>query len=118
VGLDQALKRLAHRPRPPDAELWLKQASLSFSFPSTSAVLSSFLALVLATLWARHVPTRGQQIGSYVSLGAIVLFIGTSQLYLGLHFVTDLLAGWTAGALLALLLAGVIEPAEYAMPRA
>jgi undecaprenyl-diphosphatase len=117
VGLDLGLKRLVHRPRPPDAELWLGQAHLSFSFPSTSALLSSFLALLLARAWVRSIPNRRPRIFGYGICLAVVLFIGTSQLYLGLHFVTDLLAGWTAGTLLALLLVGFMEAAEHGIPR-
>jgi undecaprenyl-diphosphatase len=105
VALEQGLKRLVHRPRPPDAELWL--AGPSFGFPSSSALLSSFLLVAFAVTWIACIPRRGRRVLMGGIGTALVLFIGTSQLYLGLHFVTDLFAGWTAGVLLGLLFAGL-----------
>jgi len=103
VGFDQGLKHLVHR-RPPN------QSELQFSFPSTAALLSSFLLVVLAMIWEKSIPERGLRIAACVLGVIVVLFIGASQLYLGLHFVTDLLAGWTAGTLLALAAAGFLVP--------
>ena len=67
---------------------------------------------MLAVTWIAAIPKRGRRMLIYGIGVAIVLGIGTSQLYLGLHFVTDLLAGWTAGVLLGLLFAGFCQPAS------
>jgi len=100
VGLDQGLKHLVH---------W-SQSERPFSFPSTAALLSSFLLVVLAMIWDETIPGRRLRAAACVLGVTVVLFIGTSELYLGVHFVTDLLAGWTGGILLGLILAGFLAP--------
>lgn len=100
VLLGEGLKHLVNRGRPTDAELILGP-QMSPSFPNVSALLTSMLMLILGMVlstiargWIRYV--------IYASCLILVLLIGASQLYLGLNFLTDLLAGWTAGVLLAL----------------
>jgi undecaprenyl-diphosphatase len=109
VGLDLGLKRLVQR-KPPDETLWSSQGQLPYSFPSRSALLASFLFFVLAMSLAATASGRAARLRSYGACTGIVLFIGTSQLYLGVHFVTDLLAGWTAGVLLGLLFVSLAQP--------
>ena len=101
VFLGEGLKWLVRRGRPTDAELILGPHP-SPSFPNVSALLTSMLLLILAMIVSTMLQNRFLR---YVVDGVcliLVLLIGASQLYLGLHFLTDLLAGWTAGVLLAL----------------
>jgi undecaprenyl-diphosphatase len=101
VGLGEGLKWLVGANRPPDAEKFLG-SEMSPSFPNVSALLTSLLLLILAIIVSTIVqrPFLRYLIDGVCLL--LVLLIGASQLYLGLHFLTDLLAGWTAGVLLAL----------------
>lgn len=72
------------------------------SFPSGHSMISSALYLTLATLIARALPRRRLRIFA-VATGAFLAFlIGTSRLYLGVHYPTDVLAGWTVGTAWAL----------------
>jgi undecaprenyl-diphosphatase len=100
VLLGEGVKLLVRRGRPTDAELILGPRA-SYSFPNVSALLTSMLMLILAMILSTIIRGRIRYL-IYAACLLLVLVIGGSQLYLGLHFLTDLLAGWTAGVLLAL----------------
>jgi undecaprenyl-diphosphatase len=75
----------------------------SYSFPSGHAIVAMVLYLTLGALLARFVTTRMQKI--YV-LGTAVLLafiVGLTRVYLGVHYPTDVLAGWTVGLLWAII---------------
>jgi undecaprenyl-diphosphatase len=75
----------------------------SGSFPSGHAMLSAVTYLTLAGLLMRIQPGRAAK--SYVLGTAILLtvMIGASRIYLGVHWPTDVVAGWCVGAAWALL---------------
>lgn len=72
------------------------------SFPSGHAMLSAVVYLTLGTLLARLVGARHQKL--YIMAVAVLLsvLVGLSRVYLGVHWPTDVLAGWAAGAAWAL----------------
>jgi undecaprenyl-diphosphatase len=75
----------------------------SMSFPSGHAMLSAVTYLTIGALLAR---TQGRTLLRGYILGAAVLLtllIGVSRIYLGVHWPTDVLAGWCLGAAWALL---------------
>jgi undecaprenyl-diphosphatase len=73
------------------------------SFPSSHAMLSAVTYLTLGALLARSLPDR--RVRAYVLSIAIglTLAIGMSRIYLGVHWPTDVLAGWCLGSAWALL---------------
>ncbi|MFZ0613849.1 MAG: phosphatase PAP2 family protein [Desulfobacterales bacterium] len=73
------------------------------SFPSGHAMMSAVTYLTLGMLLARHQPRR--RLKAYLILLAVTLTlaVGVSRVYLGVHWPTDVLAGWTLGASWALL---------------
>ena len=86
----EAAKQLFARQRP---SLWESIApESSFSFPSGHAMGSMTLAMVLVLLcW--HTRHRG-----WVSaaMAGFVLAVGLSRVYLGVHYPSDIMAGWAA----------------------
>ena len=96
VVLSEALKHLFARPRP-ELVAHLVEVQTA-SFPSGHAMLSAVTYLTLGALLARILSRK--RLKAYVISVAILLalLIGASRVYLGVHWPTDVLAGWCAGA--------------------
>jgi undecaprenyl-diphosphatase len=73
------------------------------SFPSSHAMLSAVTYLTLGALLARVEANRRSTV--YVVSVAILLtlLVGCRRLYLGVHYPTDVLAGWVVGSAWAIL---------------
>jgi undecaprenyl-diphosphatase len=101
VLLSQTMKWAYARPRP---ELVPHGAEVyTASFPSGHAMMSAIVYLTLGAMLARTQP--GRAVKTYILSVALVLtvLVGTSRVYLGVHWPTDVLAGWTLGGAWALL---------------
>jgi len=95
------LKGLFDRPRPPfNSGLGYVATS---SFPSGHSMLSAVVYLTIGTLMARA--SRRYRINIYfLTIAMIVaIMVGVSRVYLGVHYPTDVLAGWSVGLIWALL---------------
>ena len=102
VMLSEGLKALFGRERPPIQ--YQAVETLNASFPSGHALLSTVFYLSLGVMLTRAFPQRGFK--AYV-LGVailIALLIGSTRVYLGAHWASDVLAGWSIGAAWAMLL--------------
>ena len=76
-----------------------------FSFPSGHATLSMTAYGVLAVILARsRLPAR-VRIALLGAAGVLVFLIGVSRIWVGVHYPTDVLAGWTTGAVVVLIFA-------------
>ena len=103
IELYSLAKNVVDRPRPP-MHLWLTSASSS-SFPSGHATqsLSTFAALALVSAAVAPIARRpGLALAAVVAAG-----VGWSRVYLGVHWATDVLAGWLAAACWVALVARV-----------
>lgn len=103
--ISNTLKAVFDRPRP-DLVPHAVEVS-SASFPSGHAMLSAVAYLTLGALIAEVLPQRRFRI--YLLLWAVflTLLVGITRVYLGVHWPTDVLAGWCIGAAWALLCASV-----------
>ncbi|MGE0820736.1 MAG: phosphatase PAP2 family protein [Candidatus Binatia bacterium] len=101
ILLSFALKQVFGRERP-DVILHLVTVHTP-SFPSGHAMLSAVVYLTLGALLAQLVSSRVDKIYFITVAIALTLLIGVSRVYLGVHYPTDVLAGWSMGLAWALL---------------
>jgi membrane-associated phospholipid phosphatase len=78
-----------------------------FSFPSGHALSSIAVYGALAYVFADRLRSRWARAVGFGVLALLVAAIGFSRLYLGVHYLTDVLAGYSAGLALLLLAIGV-----------
>nr|WP_211113743.1 phosphatase PAP2 family protein [Azospirillum picis] len=71
---------------------------ISASFPSGHAMLSAIVYLTLGALLTQFV--QGRRTKAYLLIWAMMLtlLVGSTRVYLGVHWPTDVLAGWCVGA--------------------
>ena len=92
--LEQLLKLIFHRSRP---DILGRMVSVSgYSFPSGHAMISMCLYGILLYLFA-YGRSRGVQIASLIGAALLLLGIGLSRIYLGVHYPSDVLGGYMAG---------------------
>ncbi len=92
-------KGLIERPRPPLSfraytEVW-------YSFPSAHAALSAALYGYLVFLVWTLIPSRSIRIAATIFLSLVVAAISFSRIYLGVHYLSDVVAGVLLGAFCA-----------------
>ncbi|XZO01937.1 MAG: phosphatase PAP2 family protein [Microcoleus sp.] len=93
VGLNLLLKKVFARARP---QLWERAVDVRFySFPSGHAMVSMVIYGLLGYFLGSRFPKQRWWI--YILTILLVAVIGLSRLYLGVHWPTDIIAGYTAG---------------------
>lgn len=101
------LKELIDRPRPKIVPHLTEV--FSASFPSGHAMMSAVVYLTLGAVLARFTSSRRLRI-YYLSVAfALTLLVGFSRVYLGVHYPSDVLAGWLAGISWALLVGLIVR---------
>ena len=119
AALANSLIKLAiARTRPEVLEPIIREAG--FSFPSGHASHSAVGYGILAVLVSRTRLPRPVRLAIVVGLVVLVFLIGLSRVWLGVHYPTDVLAGWIAGGVVVTLFASFTrsvsrEPAAMAV---
>lgn len=94
-GLTAALKSYFERSRP-DISLRLVDVQ-GFSYPSGHSLASAAIYFTCAILVARHFRELPARLTIWVFFLALIVIIGLTRIYLGVHFFSDVLAGIMMG---------------------
>ncbi len=93
--LSTLVKLVVHRPRPDIVPHLTVETSLSF--PSGHATMSAVAYLTLALLAASALRSRAARLFLFALAVLMIFLIGISRLYLGVHWPSDVMAGWCIG---------------------
>jgi membrane-associated phospholipid phosphatase len=94
--MNTMLKYAFHRSRPAWDDPILMIGS--FSFPSGHAMAATLLYGFLAAFVVRKVQAWRWRVLTVLASGLLIVLIGFSRLYLGVHYLSDVLAGMAAGS--------------------
>ena len=108
----EAIKRLTERARPELLDPLVD--ALGYSFPSGHTANATVAYGVLGVLVARLAWPTAIKVTIEVLLGAIVFGVGLSRVWLGVHYPTDVVAGWLLGGTIVLIYAALTLPASPA----
>lgn len=93
--IESTVKELSHRPRPP-----IEQAVDHFThyaFPSGHAIYAITIYGMIAALLILVSRQRQKRLAIWVVATVIVGFVGSSRVYLGAHWLTDVMGGYILG---------------------
>lgn len=107
VALNQILKQVVQRPRPEGFRL----AEVSgFSFPSGhSMVAMAFFGLLVWMVW-RYECDRAVRLGCVAAFSALAVAVGISRVYLGVHYASDVIAGFCVSIVWLALYTRLVAP--------
>jgi len=89
--LNQILKYIIQRPRPTEFRIIDESG---YSFPSGHSMVSAAFYGFLIYLIYKNVKNKYIKWGLITSLALLIILIGTSRIYLGVHYTSDVLAGF------------------------
>ncbi|HOV96912.1 MAG TPA: bifunctional DedA family/phosphatase PAP2 family protein [Thermomonas sp.] len=96
LGLTEALDAVIDMPRPPFA-------AAGFGFPSVAVTMTTVVFGFFAVLIARELPGR-QRVWPYLLTGVATALVGFARLYLGAHWLSDIIGGVLLGAMWVLVI--------------
>lgn len=91
AALNQLLKHIVQRPRPTEYRLIDESG---YSFPSGHSMVSTAFYGLFIYLIFKNVKNKYIKWGSIVFLSILIISIGVSRIYLGVHYTSDVLAGF------------------------
>lgn len=108
--INREIKALVLRPRPDQATFLIEQGG--WSFPSGHAITTMFFYGMFIYLIRKNMTNRKAANILTAILAIPMIFGGISRIYLGVHYPTDVLAGWCLGLLAILVMAEIIKMLE------
>jgi membrane-associated phospholipid phosphatase len=99
IALYDILKPLVGRPRPHVGPL--VTTATGYAFPSGHATQITAVAVALATRATPRASSWARKVAIWAAAALVCLLVGFTRLYLGVHWPTDVLAGYAFGALWA-----------------
>ena len=105
--VDTLAKNVVHRARPdllPPLEI-----EPGYSFPSGHATLSTVAYGIIVLLLVHSRLPRMVKLLGVGALAVLVLLVGLSRVYLGVHYPSDVLGGWLTGAAIVLLFEALVR---------
>lgn len=115
LAIYKPMKHIFLRARPDAALHLVKQGG--FSFPSGHSVTSVIFYGVLIYLLNRHCKNDKLRKVLTVICGFLALAIGPSRIYVGVHWPTDVLAGWCIGGAVLMVSVCILERIYYGPDR-
>jgi undecaprenyl-diphosphatase len=123
VVVSLLLKHAVQRPRPSVVPQLTEV--LTSSFPSGHSMMSAAVYVTLAAVAAQFASRKSQRVFLIAAACFVSFLVGLSRIYLGVHYPTDVLAGWMAGGAWAILCTfsvrllkreGKLPPADSPLP--
>jgi len=97
-------KDFVERIRPPEAQQLIVVSG--FSYPSGHSASTAALYLTIAIIASSYMRHAGARVVIFLAVSLVLILVGASRVYLGVHYATDVISGISLGAAWALLLAG------------
>ena len=98
LGIDQTIGRLVARPRPTDDLVQTLRDLDGFSFPSGHVTYYVVFLGVLSYVSVRNIPPGPVRLILHTAVVIALLAVGLSRIYLGAHWIGDVVAGYAVGA--------------------
>jgi len=91
------IKNIVARPRPSEPLVDVIKLETGYSFPSGHVMFYTIFFGLLVFLILRYVPRTAGRAIVLLMLGGMILLVGISRMYLGAHWLSDVIAGYLVG---------------------
>lgn len=112
VALNTVLKYLVQRPRPDGFRL-ISESGYSFP-PGHSMVAMAFFGLLIWMVWRYH-RRDVMRVVWCAAFGLVIVMVGVSRIYLGVHYASDVLAGFCVSLVWLVFYTRVVAPTFVAV---
>jgi membrane-associated phospholipid phosphatase len=97
--LDGVIKDIVRRPRPEFATKFLHYSSWSFPSGHSMGSLIGFAMLAYTVVRVCKIESMPARVGIWAGAIVMIVLVGYSRIYLGVHYLSDVAAGYTLGVL-------------------